>query len=67
MHADQPRTGSILQADSHSFMMLCMSLAFGGAAIPMRWLPAHVRRYWFRDLPPEATTFRDHMIALYGY
>ena len=56
------RVGAML-----AFMMLCMRIAFRVGTIPMRWLPARVRRYWFRDLPPEAARFRDHMIALYGY
>jgi len=47
------------------FIVGSIMLALGLGAVPMRWLPYRVRRYWFRDLPPEAVQFRDHMIALY--
>jgi len=48
------------------FTGLSMLLAFGVVVPPMRWFPARVRRYWFRDLPPEAERFRDTMIAVEG-
>lgn len=47
-----------------AFVFISMRLAFGLATMPMRWLPAAFRRYWFRDLPPEAERFRDHMLAI---
>lgn len=47
-----------------AFIAISVLLGFGLATIPMRWLPAGIRRYWFRHFPPEAAQFRDHMIAL---
>lgn len=46
------------------FVAMSVFLAFGLPTVSMRWLPAVIQRYWFRDLPPEAAQFRDHMIAL---
>ncbi len=47
-----------------AFIVMGILLFFGGGTIKMRWLPAAFRRYWFRDLPPEAEQFRDHMLAI---
>lgn len=50
-----------------AFIFGCILAFFSFGIVPMRWLPYPVRHYWFRGLPPEATQFRDHVIALYRY
>lgn len=45
-------------------LMLCF-IPFGiGWTPPLRAMPGALQRRWFRELPPEAGSYRDHMIAL---
>lgn len=47
-----------------AFVLVIVLIVFGVGFVRLQWLPSFVMRYWFRDLPPEAKRFRDHMLAI---